>query len=210
MKVAVDPGHGMSNSRPGVYDPGAEYSDGTARFQEAAIALQYGLALADSLKAKGVAVFMTRDDAEDHAPYKQRARNAEAAGCNVFLALHLNSAEDHSANGAEVLYLKASDAAAAATLQRAVVRASRLRDRGTKQRPDLAVLHFSGPAFLVELGFIGNDEDRQALTNPAMRHTIAEAIADWAVGAFPNAAAGPQTLVKQAPRTTKRTKRSGH
>jgi hypothetical protein len=35
MKVCVDPGHGMSNSTPGVFDSGATHTEnGTGRFLE--------------------------------------------------------------------------------------------------------------------------------------------------------------------------------
>ena len=46
-----------------------------------------------------------------------------------------------------------------------------------KQRTDLAVLRFAGPAVLVELGFIANDADRAKLLNAQMRDAITQTIA---------------------------------
>jgi N-acetylmuramoyl-L-alanine amidase len=63
-------------------------------------------------------------------------------------------------------------------MQEALIRVTNLRNRGAKQRMDLAVLRFSGPAVLIELGFIGNDGDRETLLNPAMREKVCTAVAD--------------------------------
>lgn len=67
MKICVDPGHGMSNRQPGLYDPGATHTENGFVFEEASIAFQYALSLKDTLRARGVDVFLTRDDAADHA-----------------------------------------------------------------------------------------------------------------------------------------------
>ena len=178
MKVCIDPGHGMSNKRMGVYDPGAGHDENGARFEEATIALRYGLSLKDVLRARGTGVFMTRDDSQDHAPLGARASNAKAAGCDRFVSLHLNDAEDERAHGLEVLYGKVAHKPIAEKLQAALINVTKLRDRGAKPRPELAVLKFKGPAVLVELGFIANDGDREALLNPAMRDAICRSIAD--------------------------------
>lgn len=172
MKFAIDPGHGMSNASPGTYDPGAVANVGGTTFQEADIALRYGLALRDKLRAKGHEVFMTRDDATDVAPVTQRAGNAEAAGCDVFLSLHLNSFDSSAANGVEVLYRDDADIAYAAAMRKAVLDASGLKRRDNKKRTELAVLKFDGPAVLIELGFITNDQDRKTLLNPQVRDDI--------------------------------------
>ena len=68
MKIAIDPGHGMSNRQQNVYDPGATHIENGYRHEEATIALKYGLTLKDLFRAKGHEVFMTRDDPDDHAP----------------------------------------------------------------------------------------------------------------------------------------------
>jgi N-acetylmuramoyl-L-alanine amidase len=175
-KIAVDPGHGMSNRRPGVFDTGATHNESGTDFHEADIALHYGLTLRDKLKAAGKSVFMTRDDNQDPTPVGQRAANAEAAGCDGFISLHLNDADDDNANGVEVLYNDDADRALAQKLQDALLKASRLKDRKIKQRPDLAVLKFKGPAALIELGFIANDKDRETLLNPQKRDAICDAI----------------------------------
>jgi len=181
-KFCVDPEHGMSNRKSGLYDPGAVHKEGDAKFEEATIALQYGLTLRNELISRGKQVFMTRDDAEDHAPVVQRAGNAKKAGCDFFISIHLNAAEVDSATGVEVLYRASADKAIAAKLSKALSTASKIKDRGPKLREDLAVLTFNaGPALLIELGFIGNDKDREILLNPVMRQDLCRVIADIVV-----------------------------
>jgi N-acetylmuramoyl-L-alanine amidase len=124
---------------------------------------------------------MTRDDDMDHAPVGQRAKNAENAGCDVFVSLHLNDADDDSANGFEVLHGDNHDKDFAQKLQNAVLKVNGLKDRKIKLRPDLAVLKFNGRAALIELGFIANDKNREVLLNPQKRQAICEAIADVVV-----------------------------
>lgn len=177
--ICVDPGHGMSNRKIGLYDPGAVHQESDAKFEEATIALQYGLTLRSELSGRGLKVFMTRDDAEDHAPVVQRAANAQKAGCDFFVSIHLNAFEADSAKGVEVLYRATANKALATKLSKALSIASGIKDRGAKLREELAVLSFSGgPALLIELGFIGNDGDREILLNPAMRQNLCRVIAD--------------------------------
>lgn len=178
MKVCIDPGHGMSNKKSGIYDPGATHVESGTNFEEATITLRYGLTLKDILRSQGVEIFMTRDDAEDHAPVGTRAKNAKLAGCDAFISFHLNDVEDDRANGLEVLYGNAGNAKLAGDLQAALIKVTKMRDRGAKLRPDLAVLKFTGPAALIELGFIANDGDREKLLNPALRDQICRKIAE--------------------------------
>lgn len=184
MKIAIDPGHGMSNRQSGVYDPGATHIENGTKHEEATIALKYGLALKDVFRARQHEVFMTRDDAEDHAPVGQRASNAKAAGAEVFISLHLNDFDDDTANGLEVLFRGDDDKALAQKLQNELVNVTQFRDRGIKQRTDLAVLRFQGVAVLIELGFIANDQNRETLLNPQKRAVICEKITDVVLSHF--------------------------
>ena len=147
----------------GIFDSGATHVENGFLFREADIALGYALALKDTFRAQDVDVFMTRDDATDHAPVGKRAAMAKNAGCDVLISLHLNDFDDDSANGLEVLFRDAEDKALAQKLQDALVTVTKMRDRKIKQRTDLAVLKFQGVAVLVELGFIANDVDRAKL-----------------------------------------------
>jgi N-acetylmuramoyl-L-alanine amidase len=177
MLVAIDPGHGMSNKKWGVYDPGAVHKENGVIYKEADIVLQYGLTLRNVLQSRNIGVFMTRDDVNDHAPVQQRAKNAKNAGCKIFISLHMNDSEMEVAEGVEVLYR--DDKNFALALQKAVVKNDiKSRPYPVVQRNDLAVLKFNGLAALIELGFIYNDADRTILLNPQKRLAICNSIAD--------------------------------
>lgn len=178
MKVCVDPGHGMSNRTPGVFDPGCTHTENGFLFREADIVLKYGLTLKDVLRSRGVEVFMTRDDDTDHAPVSGRAGNARNAGCDRFVSIHVNDADSDQANGFEVLYGNPKNEPLAQKMQKAVLAVMKLKDRKVKLRTDLAVLKFKGPAVLIELGFIASDNDRATMLNPQVREQVCNAISD--------------------------------
>ena len=136
MKICVDPGHGMSNRKTGIYDPGATHVENGFEFQEATITLRYGLALKDAFRALQIEVFMTRDDATDHTPVGSRASMAKAAGCDALISLHLNDFDDDGANGLEVLYRDSDDKVLAQKLQDALIKGTKMRDRKIKKRTD--------------------------------------------------------------------------
>ncbi|SEU23316.1 N-acetylmuramoyl-L-alanine amidase [Variovorax sp. OV084] len=178
MKICIDPGHGMSNRQPGIFDPGATHFENGFEFEEAAIVLRYGLALKDVFRARQVDVFMTRDDASDHTPVGRRASMAKSAGCDILVSLHMNDFDDDGANGFEVLYGQSSSEPFAAAMQATLLPVIDLRDRKIKIRSDLAVLKFAGPAVLIELGFIANDKDRNKILAADTRDAVVHAIAD--------------------------------
>jgi N-acetylmuramoyl-L-alanine amidase len=88
----------------------------------------------------------------------------------------MNSVASKMARGTETLY--SNNQAFASVVHRATIDALELRDRGLKQRTDLAVLRFPGPAALVELGFISNALDLGVVLNPLRRQRWAVALAD--------------------------------
>lgn len=178
MKVAIDPGHGLSNASRGVFDSGAVKRVGDTTFAEADIVLRYGHTLNRLFTNAGISTFMTRSSSADPAPVGGRATRARNADCTHFISIHLNSASSAQANGVEVLFRdNQKDKPLADRVQRRLLTVTGLRDRGNEQRTDLAVLRFSpGPAILIELGFISNDNDRNFLLQGANRDAICQAI----------------------------------
>jgi N-acetylmuramoyl-L-alanine amidase len=63
-------------------------------------------------------------------------------------------------------------------MHNALLKVVKLKDRKIKQRTDLAVLKFKGPAVLIELGFISFDKDRDVFVNPQIREEVCKTIAD--------------------------------
>ena len=75
---------------------------------------------------------------------------------DLVISFHLN-ASDGNGQGVEVLYYDQKDLA---KISAQLAKDIGWRDRGAKQRTDLAVLNGTkAPAILIELGFIDNESD---------------------------------------------------
>jgi N-acetylmuramoyl-L-alanine amidase len=169
MKLAIDPGHGMSNKRDNVFDPGAV----SAGVRECDIALEWALTGKYVLPQYGINHFLTRDDNLDEVPVGRRDDMAVAAHCTHFLSIHCNAA-DGKATGVEVYYRDISDRAFAQLVLDSLVEATGLKSRGLKRESDsqhsrLAVLDFGPPACLAEIGFLDNPHDRSVIRDRNVR-----------------------------------------
>lgn len=176
MIVILDPGHGMSNRRAGVFDPGAV----AAGVREADIALDWANELRGILRAAGHKVVRTRIDHNDPAPVGKRASIARQFGGEIMVSFHCNAA-DGRANGTETFYRGSEHRAKASALNEAVVEALGTRSRGAKtesasQHARLAVMSFQ-PCFLIELGFIDHAGDRAKMLDAGLRRAACEALA---------------------------------
>lgn len=172
VKVAIDPGHGMGNRTPGVYDPGCQHE----QWSEATIVIDWAFALADAFQHTGIPFYMTRSGGgTTDLPVSARDNLARAQGCTHFISIHVNDADSPQANGTETLFRDDKDFAV--TLHHCLIQGLGLRDRGVKWRNDLAVLNFGDNAALLELGFIQSATDRAAFLDLAKRKRTCELIA---------------------------------
>ena len=84
-------------------------------------------------------------------------RNSNSHAVDLVISFHLN-ASDGNGQGVEVLYYDQKDLAAKISAQ--LAKDIGWRDRGAKQRTDLAVLNGTkAPVILIELEFIDNESD---------------------------------------------------
>lgn len=162
----------MGNRRFGIYDSGVVHNE----HQEASIALTWALELAAGLRAAGLKATLSRVTAGDDAPLRLRTFHARQVAADALLSIHVNGAEDDEANGTETLYGSDAQLPFARAVHAAVLPVLGLRDRGTKLRTDLAVLKFGGPAALLELGFLGHDQDRARILDPARQAATCAAL----------------------------------
>jgi len=116
-------------------------------------------AVAAKLRALGHTVY---DDTDEVGTTQSQnlnniIRNSNSHAVDLVISFHLN-ASDENGQGVEVLYYDQKDLAAKISAQ--LAKDIGWRDRGAKQRTDLAVLNGTkAPAILIELGFIDNESD---------------------------------------------------
>lgn len=175
--VIIDPGHGMSNRRSGVFDPGAE----SKGFREADIAMDWANELRGILLDRGHKVVRTRKDNADTASITARAAIAKQYGGDIMLSLHCN-AYNGKAEGTETFFRGEANRPLAERINLAVVNALETVNRGVKtegqsQHATLAVMSFQ-PCFLIEIGFIDTALDRAKMLVPSLRKKACLAIAD--------------------------------
>lgn len=172
--LAIDPGHGMANSKAGVFDPGAI----AVGHREADITLDWGLAVNWVCTQRGLKAWMTRKSDTESAPLSRRVQRAHDQGCTHFLSIHLNSGSV-LATGTETLYRDSVDRKFAEIVHSCALHAIGRKDRGVKNEAvsphgRLAVFGFNGPCCLVETAFITNSGDRNVVLMRDRRLAFAE------------------------------------
>jgi len=181
--IIADPGHGMSNRRRGVYDPGAVAGGA----QEAAIAMDWANEFRAEAISRGFQVVRTRRDAKDPAPVWRRDDIAVSYHGDIMISFHCNSSGSGKASGAEVFYRGSDDRAMAQKLAATLSACLQIPNRGAKteaesQHPSLAVMEFD-KCWLLEIGFIDHPVDRARMLDPVFRASTCKAlvdvVADW-------------------------------
>ena len=182
--IIVDAGHGQSNRRPGLFDPGAvRYSrngHGPDRIAatEADFALRYTIALDDALRARGFPTLLTRPDSSTSCTLRQRVTLAQENQAALLLSLHLNAAprRSSSARGHEVPYRTRSGRTFAEAVSAALGRHIVPHGPGIVRHPRLYVLRYD-PSVLVEVGFLDSDEDFALLADDLFKVAAMESVA---------------------------------
>lgn len=167
--VVLDPGHGGK-------DPGAI---AITRHYEKDIVLNVALAAARILRAEGVDVRMTRTtDKFEELP--ARAAVANRASADLFVSIHANSAPNRSARGAEVFVAGAASSASKSAAKKILAEfvALGMRNRGVKTANFVVLVRTTGPAVLVETGFISNLTEARLLASSRFQQKLGRAIAD--------------------------------
>lgn len=176
-KVCIDPGHGGR-------DPGAISKWG---LQEKEVVLATARLLKEELKSRGFDARLTRDG-DTFIELEDRPAIASQTGCDVFVAVHANAIRDPSYRGLEIFYWYGSWSAASAASRREGVELAEAIKRAAEREgltvrnmrgADYKVLRYAKvPATLVEIGFLTNRAEEQALRTRAYRRRVARAIAE--------------------------------
>ena len=183
--VMIDPGHGGNT--------GSSVKVGSTTYWEDAFTLSMGRKIYDSLKSKGVPVYLTRDSNVALDLY-DRPELGNLFGASLFLSVHCNKFTTESANGTETLYynksytgsISAKDYAQA--IQNAMVNVLGTRNRGLKDGSKMVVINRATmPSVIAETAFISNTGDRTKLLSDDMQNKLSLGIADAIVTLFKKA-----------------------
>ena len=169
-KIAVDPGHGGS-------DPGAIGAGGT---REKVINLLVAEKLIKLLHEAGATVVTTRSG-DQTVIHQQRVDLINSSKSDIMVSIHTNSFSNSESNGTETFYHAGSANAAASRLlalqlQRELITALGLRNRGVKESNFFVLKNVRIPAALVELAFISNPAEERILLDPEAQERAAMAL----------------------------------
>ena len=174
--IVLDAGHGRSNRKKGVWDPGAVADGLLVCEQEAQVAWKWALSLKYYLGKLGVETRLTRPGYEDDCPLNSRRAGHGA----LLVSVHCNAAANPKAHGSEVLVRPGCPMRLANLAERCqvVLAVPPITSRGVKERSGLAVLNNSDSALILEVGFLTNDSDLKAITSAQHRKAVCQQLAD--------------------------------
>lgn len=159
--IVIDPGHGGD-------DIGSSNGDRLEKVDN----LRYATVVYEELcKREGVQAIITRTSNETVLTNKERAEIANKAGADLYLALHRNQLEDHTANGVEVWVQQEPDVVddvLGYKILEALKKVGIQNERGIQHgftndsQNNFQIIEYTNmPACIVVLGFISNDEDNR-------------------------------------------------
>jgi N-acetylmuramoyl-L-alanine amidase len=174
--VVIDPGHGGLD--------GGATSDGVV---EKEIVLDIGLRLRTELQRRRIPVVMTREKDVGFGPLRKdlafRSWLANQCRSSLFLSLHINAMANPNQSGMLVFYGSSRPSRDAGALFDQLLRQSGLHSRREPPRQQnsfVVIRHTTGPALLLELGFLTNPNDRAKLETETYRHQVAQVLAEAA------------------------------
>lgn len=163
--IVIDAGHGGK-------DPGALGTTGT---REKDFTLIMALKLADRLKGSEVTSVLTRQG-DTYPELSDRAKLANKLKADAFISIHANKSSTE-ASGTETFYTREDSKPFAERLQKYMVSATGLRDRGTKYGNYAVTRETKMPAALIEVGFINHPIDEVKLFDPSFQDKVVDALA---------------------------------
>ncbi|CAL2064818.1 N-acetylmuramoyl-L-alanine amidase [Tenacibaculum sp. 190524A05c] len=191
-KVAIDAGHGIDGDNNPQIDPGTSGNG----HKEKDLALNISKYINAYLQYYGEETVMIRegDLTVDGNSLVFRTDKAKDEGANIFVSIHINAAKNENAKGFVVLYKdsgpnaeKNKDLAQSIVGQQTVMT---IRGNGIKTQNLQVLRDFSstGPAVLVEVGFITNQGDVDKMTGhtQSIGRDIAKGIFIFMNGTAPN------------------------
>jgi N-acetylmuramoyl-L-alanine amidase len=173
--VVIDAGHGGK-------DPGAISVLG---YYEKTVDLAVARKVASLLRQRGVRVEMTRTG-DSYPELEDRANIANRLNADLFVSIHADSSPKSSTRGFTIYVANgASEAShrAADALEDSMAETG-LTDRGTQTANYRVLVETTGPAVLIELGYLTNRHEAALLRDDAFQDRLAEAIANGIISSL--------------------------
>jgi N-acetylmuramoyl-L-alanine amidase len=167
--VVIDAGHGGHD--PGTISAGGLYEKG--------INLEVATRVAGLLQQRGVSIIMTRQD-DRYIELEERADIANRRSADLFVSIHSDSNPNRSLQGFTVYVARAASSEAhrvAGEINQAMA-ATGAESHGIREADYKVLVNTSGPAVLVELGYLSNTQDAARLRDGAYQNRLAQAIAN--------------------------------
>lgn len=166
MKIILDAGH-----RNTKFDYGASND----LIKESELALKFCKKLKLALENLGHIIYETRVSENNIITLQDRVKLTNNMGkIDLFLSIHINSADNKEANGVEVLHYQGdAEKKLAQSICDSICTLTGQKNRGAKARNDLYVLSQTKcKALLVECGFLSNTEECYNLCNSIFQDKI--------------------------------------
>ncbi len=197
--VVLDPGHQRSGDStkepngPGSGDMKARVTGGATGVStgvtEYVLNLDVSLKLKTELENRGYVVYMTRDSHGVNISNMERAQYASEVGADIAVRIHGNSVDSASVSGAETLVPSSGNAYvshlanASYSLGQNIIdeycRATGFKNRGVKANDTMTGINWSEvPVAIIELGFMSNPEEDQAMQDATMQNNMVQGIAN--------------------------------
>ena len=203
VKVCIDPGH-QRQTKVETVQLGPNFSKktttkvGTAKGvvtsrREAVVVLEVGLQLRNALLAEGAEVIMTREDMDTFVGMIERADIPNNAGADFVLRLHCNNRRDSKIQGIQI-YCPYTSSYAREVADEDVYRTmgftlleAMQAATGTKIGSCTLNNTYVGnnwskmPSFLVEMGYMSNQEEDLKLANPPYQQALVDGMVEGIV-----------------------------
>lgn len=200
-KVAIDPGHqgswvdmsALEPNGPGSSEMKARCSTGTTGsytgLPEYQLNLDVSLKLQKILTDRGYEVFMTRTTNDANISNAERAQQASQSGAEIYVRIHANGEESHTASGALSMCPTLSNPYVAGIAEESYLLAQTLLDTycagtgfanlGVQGTDSMTGINWSSiPVVILEMGFMTNENDDYQMADSSFQDIMARAIAD--------------------------------
>lgn len=174
--VVLDPGHGGHDS--GAENKGTNEKDLNFKILYSLLSPYF------SDNAPKIKAYWTRTN-DSYITLANRAAFAKKVGADAFISLHMNSANNTSANGTEVYYSVSNNGKSfggitskkmAALFKDRLIGDLKTKNRGTKTAAFYVLKHNTVPSVLIELGFISGSVDYNNLKKSSFQKKAAKSI----------------------------------